>query len=1121
MEDSQYMLKAKKLLKKPGVLNVEERREAAIALAALILNESRRVQTLTEHQQMTELSRMLTDERGKAFFTHLTDQSFRSKDSKRVADQVLFLLKKFGIPQFLSFSDKLKLTAFKWTKASLLVPLMRRALRKKAEQVILPGERRALRSHIERRKKEGVRVNLNRLGEAIMGEEEARSRLNLCLSDLADKSVSCISVKISSIYSQIDPLAFEETLAVLMERYRELLRAANGKFVYLDMEEYRDLQLTVELFRRVLNEPEFFSTSAGIVLQSYIPESFLLQQELTLFAIQRVMRGGAPIKIRLVKGANLAMEQVLAAVNSIEQAPFSTKSEVDASFKRMLEYALKPEHVKAANVAVASHNLFDISYALLLRAENGVQERVSMEMLEGMADPIRRVVQELSGAVLLYCPAAKKEEFQYAMAYLMRRLDENTAPQNFLRHAFEMIPGTNAWYNQTSQFSLSCHMAKSVSFSARRGQNRLLEPKKIPLSSPFSNEADTDFTQETNRKFIQEIVNKWKEKQIPLIEKTEGFKEEVPVIEVEKRAEMLIEAAHLFRKARGDLIGAMMLEGKKTAHEADVEVSEAIDFIEYYARSILELDATEGIKFSPKGRVLIAPPWNFPCSIPTGCVAAALAAGNKVLFKPAPEAVFIGHEVAKLFFEAGFSQMLDFLNVDEEKAGASLIKDERINLVALTGATETAKNFYKMRPDLDLIAETGGKNAIIVSAMSDWDLAIKDIVLSAFPHAGQKCSACSLAILEREVFDSEKFRRQLKDAAMSLHVGFPFDLKTKVNPLIHAPSETLKRALTTLDEGEEWLLEPKEVGENLYSPGIKLGVKAGSFSHQTEFFGPVLGVMRADNFEHALELANGTPYGLTSGLHSLDVREHRRWIEKIEAGNLYINRTITGAVVRRQPFGGCKASSFGPATKAGGPNALLPYLKIEEVAEPTDLGNIKKRVAPLMQGLSSEDFHRLSLSAKSYAYAFDTEFSKKHDPSLLQGQDNLFYYRPKKNVVVLFQEEDKEVDLMCTVAAALTAGADIEVSSYKSLNLEGVEIVHESTDQLITRLENKSVIALSKPPMSVFEACHHISYGPVLSHGRFELLKYMREVAISYDYHRYGSLAEREGETRAPLKEII
>ena len=328
--------------------------------------------------------------------------------------------------------------------------------------------------------------------------------------------------------------------------------------------------------------------------------------------------------------------------------------------------------------------------------------------------------------------------------------------------------------------------------------------------------------------------------------------------------------------------------------------------------------------------------------------------------------------------------------------------------VILTGSVETARLFLGWRPDLPLFAETSGKNAIIVTSLADRDQAIRDLVRSAFGHNGQKCSAASLAICEAEVYDDPDFRRQLRDAAASLAVGSAWELASRVTPLTQPPGAALRRALTVLDEGEEWLLEPRASADNprLWSPGIKLGVRPGSFFHRTECFGPVLGLMRADTLDQAIDLANAQPFGLTSGIQTLDDREIARWVDRIEAGNLYVNRPITGAIVGRQPFGGWKASSVGPGAKAGGPNYVLQLARWRQVRLPSmPRDSLPEPVAELLERclaeLSDSDTRALlRASAASYVRAWRAHFGREHDPSAIRGERNVFRYRPCRRVIV-------------------------------------------------------------------------------------------------------------------------
>lgn len=1185
---------------KGKILTVGQRQKLTVELAAHMLEEANKIQTRAERKKQSELARMMQDPRGKAFTTYMTDQCFRSKKSQRVAHQMVYLLNQFGIPRYLDWSKRLSLAAFQSlgrALAPIFVPMATWTLRRQTKTVILPGEKHALSKHMHKRRREGVRLNLNHLGEAILGEEEAKHRLNVYLQDLAQDDIEYVSVKISTIFSQINLLGWDKTLEVLSDRLRQLYRVAKSnqfvradgsrspKFVNLDMEEYRDLRLTVDLFKKVLSEPEFHDFSAGIVLQAYLPDSHEYQKELTIWAMDRIKNKGAPIKIRIVKGANLAMEQFEASLRGWPQAPYTDKISVDANYKRMVTYGCLPEHAKAVHIGVGSHNLFDIAYALLLRAEYGVEKEISFEMLEGMADHIRRVVQKLSKDILLYCPVATKEDFQSAVAYLIRRLDENTGPENFLRHTFGLKPNTPEWNEQVKRFARACEELNTTPIGPRRHQNRLEKPQGFDPQVSFENESDTDFSLPQNQAWVNQIVETWKRKKIdpiPCVIGGKEYQEKKPrgegddpskpkeflytysladwnqvdealkvaksqqarwaATSVDTRCDLLAKAAQKMRERRDDLIGVMMADGGKTPFEADPEISEAIDFAEYYRRSAIKMDACKDIQWKPKGTYLVAPPWNFPVSIPAGGILGALVIGNCVIFKPAPEAVLSGWVLVNALWDAGIpKEVLQFINCEDDPVGSQLIKDPRLDGVILTGATSTARLFMKMRPDLDLSAETGGKNAMIITALSDRDLAIKDLIQSAFGHSGQKCSAASLAILEAEVYDDPHFRQQLKDAVTSLKVGPSWDLSSKVIPLIREPGDALLRGLTTLEEGEEWLVEPRQdsANPNLWSPGVKWGVKEGSFMHHTELFGPVLAVMRAKSLEHALQIANETPYGLTSGLQSLDPREQRYWLSKIEAGNLYINRGVTGAIVRRQPFGGCKASSFGHGAKAGGPNYVAQFAHPTQVALPKEKAPVSAAVENMSKlleklSLTTEQLGIWYASISNYAF-WGHRFKHDHDPSRIVGQDNLFQYRSYMGICLRIQPKDQPLDILRVCAAALTCETPIQISYTKGQTPMTISdqwkhlmplfrVVEETEAHFLQRVQAgafKRIRLLTpandKLQLAASESACHLEQAPVLANGRFELLHYLREVAISFDYHRYGNLGVREGEVRKPI----
>lgn len=1134
----------------------------AVALAARLLQQAQHDMTRQEQRQAAKIAGMLADPHGKTMTMAMVDQAFRSQAPARIADQMRYVLGAYGMPRYFACWERLALGLGSWLGCylpHLIVPLIVARLRHETQHLIVAAEEDTFRAYLHRRRQDGMRLNMNQLGEAILGEEEAQRRLQAYLTLLSRPDVEYISVKISSIFSQINLVAFDQTVAAITDRLRALYRQAmqyayvgrdgrsRPKFVNLDMEEYRDLHLTVAAFTQVLDEPEFLPHRAGIVLQAYLPDAATVQRELTTWARQRVERGGAPIKVRLVKGANLAMERVDAAWHGWPQAPYETKAEADANYKRMVTYGMQPEHARAVHLGLASHNLFDVAYALLLRNHYGLQDAVEFEMLEGMANHQARAVQAAAGGMRLYAPVVKRADFHSAIAYFVRRLDENTAPENFLHDLFGLVVGSAPWHKQQTLFRHALEQMDSVSDQPRRTQNRLAEARHFALDAPFANEPDTDWSLPHHQAWIRALRDTWQQAEIapiplqiggellspdrrdrrpgagydPSRPETMAYRYALATpehiehaLDVAQRAKtawsqtpirvrkaLLLTCAEHLAQSRGDLIGVMMLDGGKRVAEADPEVSEAIDFANYYARSLdIAATALADCAYEPFGVVLVTPPWNFPLAIPCGGILAAVMAGNAVILKPAPETVLVGWQLCQVLWEAGIpKEVLQFVPTTDDAVGQGLVTDRRVDAVLLTGAYTTGRLFQTWKPDLRLLAETSGKNSMIITALADHDQAIKDLVQSAFGHNGQKCSAASVAVLEAEVYDNPAFLRQLRDAAASLKVGTQWDLRSSITPLIRPPETALYRALTHLEPGESWLLEPQMVDGNpqLWSPGIKLGVRPGSWYHTTECFGPVLGLIRASNFMQAVDIVNAGEFGLTSGLHSLDEREIAWWQAHIAVGNGYINRGTTGALVQRQPFGGWKKSVFGYA-KAGGPNYVL------------SLGRWYDRAPD-----PAWDWQA------SYRQAWESHFSVAHDPSQVLGESNVFRYRPMQSLTLRFTAADNPTQARMVAYAAQLCGVPLTLSRAPGAprvdmaESGAVTMIVESDADLINRMaqrEMERLRVLSPVPRAMRQAANahhvHIVDVPVVHNGRLELRHYLREQAIARTTHRYGNIMQ-------------
>ena len=1190
--------------------------ERSIELTRRLLSRANELQTPAERRQQAELDRMIAHDADKATLVEMTDQAFRTSSSSRVADQLTHVLDLQGVPRFFSPVEQAMLKGFQSFGEYLpgvAVPLVKEKMRRETANVILPAEKELLRKHLAARQSQGVVMNVNLLGEALLGEDDTRVRMQRFIDALKMPEVRCLSVKISTMYSQISSLARQHTIIAVSDRLETLYRTAmrekvpstgEGKFVYLDMEEYRDLHLTAEVLKTTLARRGLEPARAGIALQAYIPDSHQVLVDLIAWSRARVATGARPLTVRLVKGANMEMERVEASIAGFEQAPYRTKIETDANFKRMLRKAIDGAANGSIRVGVASHNIFDVSLAITWAEDVGAHDAVQIEMLEGMANHQRRAISEHGETMLLYAPACRQEEFLNAIGYLIRRLDENTGKENYLRHAYRLSVDSPEFADLANGFHQSLAMMNDVGDGPQRLQDRRqtpVQPRVADCWERFVNEPDTDWSLVPNGLWITEVLGRWSnqcdERAIrvggsdnetstdPWREghdpsrpgvvscryqaqslasvtsavaraknDASGWKQKSP----SERHELLRAVAQVLRERRSDLIGAMMLDAGKIVTEADPEISEAIDFCEFYPLTMQTWVDRPTIHCEPRGVVAVVTPWNFPLAIACGGVAASLAAGNTVILKPASETVLPAWLLCQAFWDAGVPRdALQIVTCDDEVAEAGLVRNDAVSTVILTGATSTAKKMLAARPGLSLLAETGGKNATIVTAMADRDQAIKHVVQSAFGHSGQKCSATSLLLLEDEVFRDEKFRAALADAVRSLRVGPAWDLATRVGPLIAPPSDTLTQGMQILEDDESWLVVPEHVigNPNLYRPGVKWNVRPGSFSHTTELFGPVLSVIRFSRLEEAIEIVRGTGYGLTSGLESLDDREIDLWQRTIHAGNLYVNRSTTGAIVLRQPFGGVGLSAYGPGVKAGGPHYVTALCHLSDVRPASDAA-----VAPLdVSGLRHEDiasrlvqwlwqqfqasklceseFQEVTAALATQFDACREELDGQHDTVKLLGQDNFRRYRPVRAITIRVTAADSRSDTLIAIAAAIVVGNQVTVSfdPITATNTRGliesladelpgcIDPAEETDTELVERVQDNQVSRLrllGDRPLSgaLWKACTDafatIIRDPVLHDGRIECLRYLDEQSLSHDYHRYGNLGRRASEPR-------
>jgi RHH-type proline utilization regulon transcriptional repressor/proline dehydrogenase/delta 1-pyrroline-5-carboxylate dehydrogenase len=840
---------------------------------------------------------------------------------------------------------------------------------------------------VNRLRQEKMAFTIDLLGEAVITETEAKNYLQAYLDLMEHLATEAknwatvkeidsadgeelpkvqVSVKLTAFYSQFDPLDPQGSRDKVCYLLRILLRRAQelGCAVHFDMEQYVYKDLTLAILKELLLEEEFRRrTDIGITLQAYLRDSYQDLEALISWAKNR----GYPVTVRLVKGAYWDQETIKALQNHWPQPVYNDKAATDQNFERMTQLLL--ENHPYLYAAIGSHNVRSQALACAIAETLNIpRRRWEMQVLYGMGEPLAKALVKRGHRVRVYAPYG---DLLPGMAYLIRRLLENTANSSFLRQNLEDRP---------------------VAALISPPQLNPAIPASIhPETGTFANAPDTDYANPSLRDKAQQALQQVRQNlgktYLPLINgeyvatdtyidsvNPSNFSEVVGKIglisleqaetalkaakaafpawkrtPVAQRAAILRKAAEIMEQRRYELSAWICLEVGKVLPQADAEVSEAIDFCRYYAAEMERLEQGVGFDvagetncylYQPRGIALVISPWNFPMAIATGMTVAALVSGNCTLLKSAETSSVIGAKIAEILLEAGIpAGVLQFVPGKGSQVGAYMVKHPDVHLIAFTGSREVGCRIYADAAILQpgqkhlkrVIAEMGGKNAIIVDESADLDQAVVGVVKSAFGYTGQKCSACSRVIVLEPVY--EAFVQRFVEATRSLNVGSAQLPSTEVGPVIDAKAQA--RIYEYIAQGKKEatlaleMLAPE--GGYFVGPTIFSEVSPTATIAQEEIFGPVVAVIPVKTFAEALEVANSTDYALTGGLYSRTPLHLEQAMAEFEVGNLYINRTITGAIVSRQPFGGFKLSGVG--SKAGGPDYLLQFLEPRHITE--------------------------------------------------------------------------------------------------------------------------------------------------------------------------------------------
>ena len=833
----------------------------------------------------------------------------------------------------------------------------------------------------------GVAFSVDLLGEACVSDQEALAyqRRYLELLDILPQQTDTwpemprldrdhlgpipranVSIKISSLNARVDPIDFEGTLQRLGDALHPILEAAGRRnvLVNFDMEQFALKDLTLELFRRLAGEIDF---PAGLAIQSYLRSADDDAGRIIAWA----KHSGRQVTVRLIKGAYWDYEVAQAEQMGWPMPVWTDKHETDACFERLtsrfVDAAPRSATDGGVKLALGSHNVRSITHALALLEQRGLPDAaVEVQVLHGMADSLKVAMLQRGLRVREYVPLGQMVP---GMAYLVRRLLENTSNESWLRAGF---------FENASEDELLAPPAKQPgTLLTRDTQKPDVAPERHGLSPavegldddrPFFNEPTRDFSCKRYRDRFQEGVRRAVVPWATMVDSIEYVKETVdravaafPAWRDQQpiaRARMLIHAANELHRRREELSAVMLREAGKTWREADADVCEAIDFCRFYARNAVALfqprrlgrfvGEFNEIRYQPRGVAAVISPWNFPLAIPAGMTLAALATGNTAILKPAPQTPGIARLLCEILWQSGVPRdVLQFLPGPGHTIGAALVRDPRVALIAFTGSKAVGLDIVQAAGATSdeqdhikkVVCEMGGKNAVIVDASADLDEAVLGVRQSAFGYSGQKCSAASRVIVLDAVHDA--FLARLVESTRSLVIGDPADPATDIGPVIDDNAASKIRTYIEAGRREGRLELAMDVPDGLedrvdkpfIGPHIFSGIKRYHRLAAEEVFGPVLSVMRASTFDKALELANATTYKLTGGVFSRRPSHLDAARREFRVGNLYLNRGITGALVGRQPFGGFGLSGTG--TKAGGAEYLLHFVEPRCVTENT------------------------------------------------------------------------------------------------------------------------------------------------------------------------------------------
>lgn len=1083
----------------------------------------------------------------KALFIELLDSSVHTKDMAHNFELIKRILSRYEFGEFFTSYEKVLLFVFLQVgryAPSLSVPLFIQQIRKDSSLMLAFGTPESNANS----------ATYYFIAKRALSTAIIQDNIKKCKRALESRHITHISIKPSAFFIWLWGGDYARMQGDLAQSLHELFAYARAqqhsqgvpKVITLDMEEHQFLELSVSAFMEALSG--YGEIEAGIALQAYVPESYSYLERLCAYAKDRVDSGGKPVYIRLVKGANMQAQKLYASQHNVALPIFSQKLHTDANYKKMLHYVMDSTRYRFVKLGVASHNVFELAYAYTLIqhcVEPEYREHFVFEMSMGISMQASRILGTYH-KLMLYTPVCDDKSFKDTIAYLLRRLDENTSEENFMRNYYAMRVGDESWQKQETMFMESLAYIPQVSSAPICQRDN---SSKACLQASIY-EMDTEFfTQATYHKFAQALAQDLpqariqasfgasveNDEQAQIISSFDGqsalgevvfasaFDEKAllaPYSPVENLSAVFSKAAESLQARRGEIIKLATLESGKVPMETDMELSELITLLRFYPASLRDLCTKHPqVSLQPKGRGLVVGSAHSHLSVVFSAVLASLACGNQVVFKPSSLVVCSSFVVCECLWGAGIGRnVLCFMPMRRDRFQQALAQmpEDFFAFAVGFGQARSMESIALSQPNL--LAHTIGFNAMIVTKFADYDQAIAHAVSSAFFYGGVGLRKLSVLIVEQGVFDDESFRQRLLECANSLRYGSPLELDSALGVVLD------KKAREKLEKLQGAKLESSSpyMGANIiYTTPDGLQAMGRHL--------PVLYVIKATDLAHAIELAN-TMSGDISALESLDEDEWGYFHNNAKASTLLINEpTIhtASAQIISTPIGSLMR-------KIGARNDILQFARCVQNAPDDNLATsiIEPKFKRLLEsGELGEEreriLHNALLQAKSYVYYRNAEFNVSHDYALEYGKKHLLSYEAVRAVAYRVSADDSLQDMLGVIIGAQACKAKLIVS-FEEINEEleflrqnlaslGLlaELVQESRDSFLARIHASQMVRYhaspnASDPIYKTAVIHRkpVVYAKPFANGRFELLGYYKERVLSVAHHRYGVFAE-------------